>query len=45
MIDRSAKMNRLGTRRGSDDIEAEEREAIGHRRTENIDQRTGRTPK
>ncbi|CAN6831048.1 unnamed protein product, partial [Brassica oleracea] len=33
-----SKLKRLTTRRESDEIEAEEIEAIGHRRTGNIDQ-------
>ncbi|CDY33714.1 BnaC04g29370D [Brassica napus] len=44
MIGRSSKMNRLARRRESDDIEAEEREVIGQRRTENIDQRNRENP-
>ncbi|KAF3558676.1 hypothetical protein F2Q69_00014244 [Brassica cretica] len=44
MIRRSSKMKRLATmtRRGSDEIEAKEREAIGQRRMENVDQRNRR---
>ena len=44
MIGGSSKMNRLARRRGSDDIEAEEREAIGQRRMGNIDQRNQENP-
>ncbi|KAF3571890.1 hypothetical protein HID58_083334 [Brassica napus] len=44
MIDGSSKMNRLARRRGSDDIETEEREAIGQKRTGNIDQRNRENP-
>ncbi|WZZ70167.1 hypothetical protein YC2023_081537 [Brassica napus] len=44
MIGGSSKMNRLARRRGSDDIEAEERQAIGQRRMGNIDQRNRENP-
>ncbi|KAG5400027.1 hypothetical protein IGI04_014634 [Brassica rapa subsp. trilocularis] len=46
MIRKSAKMKQLATptRRGSDDIEAKEREAIRNRRTGKVDQRYRENP-